>query len=101
MTADRSRNSGTCRRCGGTRQIYPRRPDGFLGSRREDGGSISCPDCRPTVARIRRPQRDVPAQPDGNDLVGKLERLHALLVSGAISEDEYQEAKRLIIGTGG
>jgi hypothetical protein len=43
----------------------------------------------------------VPAQQDGNDLVGKLERLHALLVSGAISEDEYQEAKRLIIGTGG
>ncbi|HEX2234385.1 MAG TPA: SHOCT domain-containing protein [Thermoleophilaceae bacterium] len=42
--------------------------------------------------------QQAPAQPEGEDVVGQLERLAGLRDSGVLSEDEFQDQKRRILG---
>ena len=55
---------------------------------------------KPVEAQLRMLERDAPQQapPGGDDLLSRLERLQALKQQGALTPDEFDVAKRRILG---
>jgi hypothetical protein len=51
----------------------------------------------PLGASLRLPVKPPPPEPEEDDVVGQLERLASLHRSGALDEDEYEQAKKAVL----